>query len=318
MNKILKHFLIICTVLLSIAISGEEAVNDDPTNEGNYASPEPAGSTNGAASLKNYSPLAVYDYRLRVKNITFLRKYAANGRGEMLNVQVDFESNADKTNDYSIYVLALNESNAIEPVARSVAPYPKWRSIDPLKAKKIINFSHLVGGNKIKPEELHKAIWKGLEPKGTGLFGKDTYEQRKKQTDEAQKRGERVKLGEPALDEYILYLTKNPKDALKFKVYGNMSGAINEKERFSTDYKPATTPEDEGDFYNLKTFPNNHSYTIHAARNKTTVFTHHYTAYRPDYYFFNKVVVLVFDPSRKTNKLVHRSIHDITGIQLKR
>lgn len=316
MNKYLIYFLAICTVLFSITVSGEEAVSE-PENEGTYASPETGGSTSGAASLKNYSPLAVYDYRLRVKNISFIRKYAANGRGEMLDVQVDFGSKDNKSNEYSIYVLALNESNAVEPVARSLAPHPKWRSVDPLMEKKIINFSHLIGGKKIEPNELHKAIWDGLEPKGTGLFGKQTYEDRKKQAAEAQTRGERVKIGEPALDEYVLYLSQNPKDALKFQVYGNMSGAIEKEKRFITDYKPAQTPEDEGDFYNLKTFPNNHSYTIHAARNKTSVFTHHYSAYRPDYHFFNKVVVLVFDPSRSTNKLVHRSIHDITGIKLK-
>lgn len=304
--------------MFSFTVSAEEAVNE-PENEGNYATADGGGSTDGAASLKNYSPLAVYDYRMQVKNISFIRKYAANGRGEMLDVQVDFESRDVKTNEYAIYVLALHESNAVEPVARSLAPHPKWRSSDPLKERRIVNFSHLVGGKKIKAEELHKAIWNGLEPKGTGLFSKQSYEDRKKQIDIAQNKGQRVKLGEPTFDEYTLYLSQNPKDALKFKLYGNGGeGPKTKEEGFITDYKPITTPEDDADFYKMDTFPNNHSYSIHAARKKTTVFTHHYSQYRPDYYFFNKVIVLVFDPSRKTNKLVHRSFHNIKGIGMRR
>lgn len=322
MNKLVK-LLSILLVLFSLQLLAESdergkeepslRLGSQPTTGSSDA------SSSGGTELTNYSPLSVYDYRMTVKEISFYKRYAHNGRGEVLDVLIDLKSNDSKDNKYSFYVLALNESNAVEPVARSLAPHPSWRPIDPKKEKKIINFSHLVGTKKSNKDELMKAVWDSLKPRGTGLFDKRTYDERKKEVDDRQIEGQRVRLEEPDLEEYILYLSQNPGEAKEFTLYG---AAINDDlkrgpeptKNVESDYKSIPDDENTKDVY--KSFPE-HTYTIITNKSKTSIQTHHYSEYRPDFYFYNKVVVLIFDPTRAKNKLVHRSIHDVGHIKIK-
>jgi hypothetical protein len=308
MNKLMK-LLSVTLVLLSLSLFAQ----DDKGNEErspNFGSQDSSGS---GSTLTNYSPLAVYDYRMTVKNISFSKRHALSGRGEVLDVQVDMFTQDTKDNKYSIYVLALNESNAVEPVARALAPHPSWRPLDPKKDKKMINFTSLVAGKKIPKEELMKAVWDNLKPQGTGLFDKRTFDERKKEIADRQTQGQRVTLGEPDLEEYILYLSQNPGDAKEFSLFGTLNGPEPAK-YLEADYKGITEEENTKDIY--ASFPD-HTYTFLYDKTKTSVITHHYSEYRPDFFFFNKVVILIFDPSRDKNKLVHRSIHDLGKMKIR-
>ncbi|MCB1159655.1 MAG: hypothetical protein H7A25_08555 [Leptospiraceae bacterium] len=309
MNKLATYLLFICAVFFTLNISAQDDTSTGATADTSAAS---AGDASGS-SLNKFSPLAVYDYRMEVKNVSFSKRYADNGRGEVLDVQLDLQSHDAKNNKYSIYVLALNESNAIEPVSRALVPHPAWRPNDPKKSEKRINFSELIGSKPFKQEELGKSIWDSLQPRGTGLFGKKTYDERKQEVEKRQNQGQRVKLGEPSLEEYILYLSSNPKDALEFTLYGTKGPS--HEERLVSNFKGITDDENKKDIY--ESFPE-HKYTILQARQKTTIMTHHYTEYRPDYYNFNKVLILIFDPARTENKLVYRSIHDLGDLKIRR
>jgi len=309
MNKLATYLLFVCAVFFTLNISAQ----DDTSTGATDTSATSSGDSSSGTSLTKFSPLAVYDYRMEVKNITFSKRYADNGRGEVLDVQIDLQSHDAKNNKYSIYALALNESNSVEPVSRALVPHPAWRPVDPKKELKRINFSNLIGNKPFKQEELSKSVWDSLQPKGTGLFGKKTYDERKKEAEKRQNQGQRVKLGEPALEEYILYLSANPKDALEFTLYGTKGPA--HEERLVSNYKGISEDENKKDIY--ESFPE-HKYTILQARQKTTIMTHHYTEYRPDFYNYNKVLILIFDPSRTDNQLVYRSIHDLGDLRVKK
>ena len=51
-----------------------------------------------------------------------------------------------------------------------------------------------------------------------------------------------------------------------------------------------------------------HTYTVFNSKYKTTVTTHHYSEFRNNFFFFNRVAVLIFNDK---NELVYRNITDI-------
>jgi hypothetical protein len=59
------------------------------------------------------------------------------------------------------------------------------------------------------------------------------------------------------------------------------------------------------------------TFTVQNNKFFTTVTTHHFSLYRPDFLFYNKVVILVFDLERPRNKLIFRSVKNIGKIKMK-
>jgi len=240
-------------------------------------------------SLKDQQSLPTEDPNLDVRNINYLKTYASSGRGEFLNVTFDLINKSNVTKEYLVYVLALHE--AVVPV-----PYPSnWRADDPQKNIKIIKFQ------KLSPELLDDKT----------VIGEKTT------TDMANLKYKSVlnqslnRLDEPALDNFINYLIKNPDKALKVKVFGNESPA---KSEFITS-NLSTVKEERDRDVNYAT--ENHTWTIQNNKFTTTVTTHHFSLYRNNYLFFNKILVLVFDPSRPNQKLVYRSLQTLNGLNFK-
>ena len=240
-------------------------------------------------SLKDQQSLPTEDSNLEVKNINYLKTYASSGRGEFLNVSFDLINKSDKTKEYLVYVLALHE--AVVPV-----PYPSnWRADDPQKNIKIIKFQ------KLSPELLEDKIVIG--EKTTADMANLKYKSVLNQS--------LNRLDEPGLDNFINYLIKNPDKALKVKVFGNESPA---KSEYITS-NLSTLKEERDRDVNYAT--ENHTWTIQNNKFTTTVTTHHFSLYRNDYLFFNKILVLVFDPSRPNQKLVYRSLQTLNGLNFK-
>jgi hypothetical protein len=240
-------------------------------------------------SLKDQQSLPTEDPNLEVRNTNYLKTYASSGRGEFLNVTFDLINKSDKTKEYLVYVLALHE--AVVPV-----PYPSnWRADDPQKNIKIIKFQ------KLSPELLEDKTVIG--EKTTADMANLKYKSVLNQS--------LNRLDEPGLDNFINYLIKNPDKALKVKVFGNESPA---KSEFITS-NLSTLKEERDRDVNYAT--ENHTWTIQNNKFTTTVTTHHFSLYRNDYLFFNKILVLVFDPSRPNQKLVYRSLQTLNGLNFK-
>ena len=240
-------------------------------------------------SLKDQQSLPTEDSNLEVKNINYLKTYASSGRGEFLNVTFDLINKSEKTKEYLVYVLALHE--AVVPV-----PYPSnWRADDPQKNIKIIKFQ------KLSPELLEDKTVIG--EKTTADMANLKYKSVLNQS--------LNRLDEPGLDNFINYLIKNPDKALKVKVFGNESPS---KSEYITS-NLSTLKEERDRDVNYAT--ENHTWTIQNNKFTTTVTTHHFSLYRNDYLFFNKILVLVFDPSRPNQKLVYRSLQTLNGLNFK-
>ena len=240
-------------------------------------------------SLKDQQSLPTEDPNLEVRNTNYLKTYASSGRGEFLNVTFDLINKSEKTKEYLVYVLALHE--AVVPV-----PYPSnWRADDPQKNIKIIKFQ------KLSPELLEDKIVIG--EKTTADMANLKYKSVLNQS--------LNRLDEPGLDNFINYLIKNPDKALKVKVFGNESPA---KSEYITS-NLSTLKEERDRDVNYAT--ENHTWTIQNNKFTTTVTTHHFSLYRNDYLFFNKILVLVFDPSRPNQKLVYRSLQTLNGLNFK-
>lgn len=91
-----KTIFAISFTLLTCALFAQESGNTQ-------------GTGNAVASSKDNRdlyPLSMYDSRIRLKGVNFVRRHADTGKGEFLDVQVELESRVPENNEYAIYVLA--------------------------------------------------------------------------------------------------------------------------------------------------------------------------------------------------------------------
>ncbi|TGK33180.1 hypothetical protein EHQ12_17715 [Leptospira gomenensis] len=280
----MKSFLRIsvCLILLFLGQAGFSQ---------NAEKPDPNKKDGGT----DYYPLAYYDERLTVKNISFFRRHSDNGKGEFLDVMVEMENRDFEPAKFSVYVLAVNESSAINPDKRELVPFPKWRGYDVENSTFIVNFQNLMP-NKLDP----KSVW-----------GEEKFNKVKKEYDDKIARGESVKMGNPALTEMITYLTNHSENALEFTIFGEQGPKKDQV--LLSNFVDQT--EDEKKRQAHETL-NKHTYTIYNAKYKATLMSHHYTEYRPGYLTYNKVVILIFNPLKEKNKLVYRRFIDVTGLKL--
>ena len=282
MNKLFKYLFLSLTLSLTLTITAQEAKNTPPPAKDGAKSEAKKEDT--LTMLKDYTPIAELDPCFSVKGISYLKRAAHNGKGDVLDVQVNLENNENTTRDYSVYVFAYHESKI--PVVNKLAPPPVWRENDPHKLDTTVDFSVLC------PEKLTpKDVWGEA-----GLKAKEEKSEKEKL------KGFTYVVGEPSLNEYMLYLTKKPEKALKIKLY---SAEVPKEKATETNF--------QNDQAELKRDVNykavdTHTYTVFNSKYKTTVTTHHYSEHRNNFFFFNKVAVLIFDSK---NALVYRSIEDI-------
>lgn len=240
-------------------------------------------------------PIAVYDPRISIKNISFTRRHADNGKGEFLDVMIYLQNKKSQSIDYKIYVLALYDESAMTVYDDPSLPYPTWRKPLPDLEKKKVYFTNLMPKN-IEP----KVIW-----------GEEQYNKKVKEVEERVLNGYKVELEEPNENEYVAYLLRHPDDALPFTIYGRISPP---KDKVLLHNYIAQTEEEKK--RQAHDSLEKHNYTIYASKYNTTVTSHHYTEYRPEFYTFNKVVVLIFDPARQKNKLVYRKFLNLNGLKI--
>lgn len=243
-------------------------------------------------SVKDYQPVSIPDPELDVKNFSFVRNFGASGRGEFLNVTFDLVNKTDRPKEYQVYVLAAYENEV--PVA-----YPStWRKKDPQRNIYLTPFQ------KLSPEPIDEKVVLGdkAAAEREGLKYKSVFNQVPLREFE----------NEPTLEGYDHYLIKNPDKALKVKIFGYE--APPKSEQIATNLETKKEELDRDVHYATE----NHTYTVQNNKYFTTVTTHHFSKFRENYLFFNRVLILVFDPSRPASrKLVYRSLQKIEVIKHK-
>ena len=279
--RLFKNSIKLLILLLAVTLIAEEAKNTRPPADDKKSAPA---KDETLAMMKDYTPVPTLDPSFSVRGINFLRRAAHNGKGDVLDVQFTVENMEASTRDYSFYVLAYHETK--NPIFNTLAPPPAWRENDPNSKNTIVKFSVLV------PER--------MENPAKEVWGDSVLKQKTEKVESNKLKGYEAELGEPSLNEYMFYLTKKPEKALKFKLAGE---AIEKSTASNYESSEAELKRD----MNL-TAVNKHTYTIFNSKYKTTILTHHYSEFRPNFVFFNRVAILIFD---KDNKLVYRTIQDI-------
>ena len=83
------------------------------------------------APLRNsHSTGTVESKFLQVKNVSFSRRYADAGRGEIMEVVFEVYNMVNKPLDLKFFVIGFHEKNNIDPIKRKRNGYPKWRVRD--------------------------------------------------------------------------------------------------------------------------------------------------------------------------------------------
>ena len=234
-------------------------------------------------SENDYWPLSQDDPRIRLSGLTYDRRFAKNGSGEFLDVVFYLNNLTSKPVQLIGFVMAFWESDAVDKRARSYIPYPNWRKRDYDKEKRIVHFI------RISPKDVSAdAVWDYKDPE----FFKQTMILSKR-------RNSIIGNQRPVTDllppfwKYIEYARYNPDQGLPFTLFGEKGPADNQK--LATNYQDPSQAE-----LKTKVFKNidQHTYTLEFQRRRTIYRTFHFSPYRADFKFFNRLAIIILDADR--------------------
>lgn len=245
------------------------------------AETKPAGPAS-AIQLQDFDPVAVKDPRFTLTNVNFDRRYAPNGVGEFLDVVFDLKNLTSEPVDFYAYVIAFWETDAVDLNSRRLIPYPTWRVNDPARGEYLVHYIT------ITPKDLaDEEIWSDKDP---------DY---KHYSHIVQSMRDSVATTEPVSDvhppywKYLSYISQHPAQGLKFKLYGDKGPG--QHEVIQTNYVPPTAEEKKNKVHRTLS---QHKFTIEHTRRMAIFRSHHYTAYRADFKFFNSVSIVLFDAKK--------------------
>ncbi len=286
MNR--KYFIIACLTLVFGAFSmlvGQDiqegpAGGDQQEDAGDTADLKPA--PEGGYRQNNYDPLALIDPRFTVSHFNLDRRFSGNGRGEFLDVVFDLNNSTSKPVRLYVWVVAFYETDAVNERKRNWVPYPGWRDRDYPAEENLVH--HITITPQDIPDEI---VWNVDDPdwhKQTTII-------------------ERMRNGlagdvpypdvHPPFWKYLQFIIMNPTKGLEFTLYGDTSPT---PDKIVQSNFPQPTPEEIKIGLHKNLFK--HKYTLQHTRRKTIFRSHHYSGFRADYKFFNRVAILVFDADR--------------------
>ncbi|MBL8020027.1 MAG: hypothetical protein JNM27_10215 [Leptospirales bacterium] len=276
-----SRFLLFTALLI---LTGFSVFSQAPTSQPVSTQPEgqpatqPAGNAQ-AIQLQDFDPIAVKDPRFVVTNVNFDRRYAPNGIGEFLDVVFDLKNLTSEPVEFYAYVLAFWETDSVDNNTRRMIPYPSWRVNDPARGEYLVHYIT------VTPKDIEeKEIWSDKDPDF------------KHYSHIIDRMRDSVATTEPVSDvrppywKYLSYISQRPAQGLKFKLYGEKGPG--QHETIQTNYIPPTAEEKKLKVH--RTLPQ-HKFTIENNRRATIFRSHHYSAYRADFRFFNMVSIVLFD-----------------------
>ena len=199
-----------------------------------------------------------------------------------MDVVFDVQNLTSEDIEMYAFVIAVYETDAVDRQSRKLTPYPYWRHHDPFKE---IFMIHNVA---ITPNEIEdKLIWD--EKDRDFLLHKRLIEERRSAITSTSP----VEMVHPPVWKYLNYLAQHPTEGLLYKLYGE--NGPTEADKYQTNYPPKT-PEEK----RMKVYKNwhKHKYTLEHHRRKTVFRSHHYSRFRANYTFFNKVIIVLFQADK--------------------
>ncbi len=116
--RCLGLFLNVC--FLMSPVIPQEDTNTEDKNIGSEEAPPRASHVTGSIVSEQFT----------VGNLSFLRKYDQQGKGEILEVIFDVKNKTLETLDLKLFIVGFNEQNGVNSRYRKRVPYPIWRKRD--------------------------------------------------------------------------------------------------------------------------------------------------------------------------------------------
>lgn len=238
-------------------------------------------------TFEDYHPIAVSDPRFVIRNLNFDRRYAPTGLGEFLDVVFDIQNLTAKDLNLAAYVMAFAETDAVDERYRAVIPFPSWRKYDRMRDRHLVRFGRITGQDGLNIDEVAAQVWDKTDP--DFLWARHRIALMRDSA-AIQKPIDDVY---PPIWKFINYFFFNPTSGLNFKLYGNVGPE--EAQAIQTNFiRPTHKEQSTRIFENIS----RHTYTLEHSRQKTTFRSHHYSEFRPNYKFFNRVAIMIFDADR--------------------
>ena len=293
-RSILTRRLAVVSAIVLFAFSGlatvlpGQEIEEGTAAEGGNAGNQNQTATNfepapeGGYNQNDYNPLGLVDARFKITNFNLDRRYAGNGRGEFLDVVFDVNNLTSENVRLFAYVIAFYETDAVNERERNWVPYPVWRDRDYPSEQFLIH--HIT----ITPEDIPEtSVW---NPSDSDYIDYATTITRMRESVAGNVPVPDVR---PPFWKYIEYINSHPTQGLEFTLYGD-KGPTPDKVVQSNFPRP--TPEEQ----KIRIHENlyKHKYTLQNNRRVTIFRSHHYSKFRADYKFFNRVAILLYDAEK--------------------
>lgn len=229
--------------------------------------------------LSKYDPIRRTDYRFKVSNVNFVRRFASHGNGEFLDVNFELLNSTDEPISLFAYIFAYWETDATFEKNRQWIPYPGWRPNDPEKETFLVHYITSTPADIPESE-----IWKDKD--AAFLAQKRIWERMR----ESVAATEPIPPFKPPFWRYLSYAMENPTKGLPFQLYGNVGPTFDKVTE--TNYVPPTPDEVRK---KMHTTLKDHKYTMQHSRQRVIFSSHHYSEFRENYKFFNRVAIVLFD-----------------------
>ncbi|MEQ9365572.1 MAG: hypothetical protein RIF32_15100 [Leptospirales bacterium] len=289
-KSMMRKLFVICSVVLFAAFGlvsvlpgqtieegGQPATDSAPEGEVEFT-PAP----DGGFSANDYNPLALVDARFRVANFNLDRRYAGNGHGEFLDVVFDVNNLTSENVRLYAYVVAFYESDAVNERERQWVPYPRWRDRD-YPAEQF-----LVHQITVTPQDIPTAsVW---NPSDSDYHDYVTTILRMRGGVAGNVPVQDIK---PPFWKYVEYINAHPTQGLEFTLYGEKGPT---PDKILQSNFPRPTPEEQKSRVHKNLF--RHKYTLQHNRRVTIFRSHHFSRFRADYKFFNRVAIMLFDADK--------------------
>lgn len=245
---------------------------------GAYVYSQAAQNNEEDTKKKDAMPLkggSLYDDRFGIENFSFYKKYASNGKGEILEMYFDLVNHTDNKMDFKVFIFGICERNKVSKEREFKGGYPKWRKRDFEKEAHIIhNFHSIPSIDKEKVKE----------------WAIDTRIRLNEKRDEKEK----LSLNKEAMQEnydvklidYISYAEENIETGIDVTLRGN-----------------------EESLETAKTSIGGSGYQMFQNPRKTTIISHLFSKFRKDYSYFNRIGLIIYDKELK--KVVYRQFFRI-------
>ncbi|HRP68574.1 MAG TPA: hypothetical protein PLY93_03500 [Turneriella sp.] len=219
----------------------------------------------------------IRDERIAVENLSFWKKFAADGKGDYLEFTFDIVNKTEDEIPLKMFIIAFNERDLVDSEYRRYVEYPAWRKWDEDKAAhKIVLYNSI-------PETKHEDVAAFARKKEEAIAKNGGFKPRE---EEPQPTGSKKK--QPTLKQfldYVQYIHENPTTGTDVLLQGF------EDAKFTRKVEPTLRIEEKA--------------------LKTNVWGKLLARYRVDRKFFNHFGIILYDTEAK--KIVHRQFYSING-----